>query len=141
MVEESFVQELVREARVGRLATVDARGKPHVVPVCFALVSGRLYIALDEKPKRTPPERLQRIRNIAANPNVQLLIDRYDEDWSRLAFVQLRGRAVLLQPDGAEHRPAVAALREKYAQYQAMALEALPLIEIEVERVVSWRAS
>ena len=140
-MEESFVQELVREARVGRLATVDARGKPHVVPVCFALVSGRLYIPLDEKPKRTPPERLQRVRNIAANPKVQLLIDRYDEDWSRLAFVQFRGRAVLLHQGAAEHGTAVAALREKYRQYEKMALEMLPLIEVEVERVVCWRAS
>ena len=63
------------------------------------------------------------------------------EDWSRLAFVQFRGRASLLHPGAAEHGPAVAALREKYAQYLAMALEALPLIEIEVERVVAWRAS
>jgi PPOX class probable F420-dependent enzyme len=125
---------------VARLATVDARGRPHVVPVCFVSAGDHLYIPLDEKPKRIAPERLQRVRNIAANPNVQLLIDRYDEDWSRLAFVQLRGWATLLSPGAAGHRAAVAALREKYPQYTTMALETLPLIEIEVSRVISWSA-
>ena len=140
-MDESLIEELIGDARVGRLATVDARGDPHVVPVCFALSDGRVFIALDEKPKRLPPERLQRVRNIAANPNVQLLIDRYDEDWSRLAFVQLRGRASLVRPGDGEHGLAVASLREKYRQYNAMALDTLPLIKIEVERVVSWKAS
>jgi coenzyme F420-0:L-glutamate ligase/coenzyme F420-1:gamma-L-glutamate ligase len=140
-VTESLIEELISDARVAHLATVDARGSPHVVPVCFVRRDGRVYIALDEKPKRLPPERLQRIRNIAANPNVQLLIDRYDEDWSRLAFVQLRGRASLLQPGAPEHASAVDALREKYTQYRAMSLAALPLIKIEVDRTVSWRAA
>jgi len=140
-VDESLFNELIREARVARLATVDAHDRPHVVPVCFVSIGDHLYIALDEKPKRRAPERLQRVRNIAANPNVQVLVDRYDEDWSRLAFVQLRGRATLLNPDEARHGPAVAALREKYPQYKTMALEALPLIEIEVGRVISWSAS
>jgi len=140
-MDKSLVEGLISEARVARLATVDARGSPHVVPVCFASAGGRLYTPLDEKPKRTPPERLQRARNIAANPNVQLLIDRYEEDWSRLAFVQLRGKAALLHPGAAEHSSAVAALREKYRQYQTMALETLPVIKIEVERVLTWQAS
>ena len=139
-MDQSLVQELLREARVAHLATVDARGRPHVVPVCFVSIREHLYIPLDEKPKRRAPERLQRVRNIAANPNVQLLVDRYDEDWSRLAFVQLRGRALLLKPENGQHAPAVAALREKYPQYKSMVLETLPLIEIEVGRIISWSA-
>ncbi len=96
-------------------------------------------MALDEKPKLTPPLRLRRVRNIRANPRVQLLVDRYDEDWSRLAFVQVRGHASLLEPSP-EHSRALAALRRKYTQYQSMALEGRPVIKIEVDQIVSWSA-
>lgn len=133
------IESFVDGARVARLATVDEAGRPHVVPVCFAHVEGCVYVALDEKPKRTPPLRLRRVRNIRANPRVQLLVDHYDEDWSRLAFVQVRGHASLLEP-GAEHSRALAALRQKYTQYQSMALEARPVIKIEVDKIVSWSA-
>jgi PPOX class probable F420-dependent enzyme len=128
------------EARIGRLATVDAEGRPHAVPVCFATSGNRAYIALDEKPKRVAPERLRRVRNLLANPEVQLLIDHYDEDLARLAYVQLRGRACLVS-SGAEHAEAVRLLREKYPQYWEMALDARPLIRIEVESVVAWQAA
>jgi PPOX class probable F420-dependent enzyme len=126
--------------RVGHLATVDAQGRPHAVPVCFALLNGRLYIAVDEKPKRVTPERLRRLRNIAANPAVCLLVDDYDEDWSRLAWLQVRGTATLVT-DPAERTAAVAALRARYPQYRAMALEERPLLCITPTRWVAWRAS
>jgi coenzyme F420-0:L-glutamate ligase/coenzyme F420-1:gamma-L-glutamate ligase len=137
----------VAEARLGRLGTVSARGLPHVVPVCFALADDAVYIAIDEKPKHVRPERLRRVRNLLANPNVQLLIDRYDEDWGRLAFVQLSGMASLLAPSSAgaanlrEHAAALALLRAKYSQYGAMDLESRPVIRIMIEHVVSWRAN
>lgn len=127
----------VTSARVARLATVGEGGVPHVVPVCFALEGEIAYIALDEKPKRVRPERLRRVRNILANPRVQLLVDRYDEDWSRLAFAQLSGAATLLS-GGAEHADALKLLRAKYSQYSAMNLEHRPLIRIAIEGVFSW---
>ena len=123
--------------RVGHLATVDQRGQPHVVPVCFAVAAGRLYTPIDEKPKRGTD--LRRVRNLLANPRVCLTVDRYDEDWFRLAWVQVRGRASLVD-DPAERSSAITALREKYAQYGSMRLEDLPPIRIEPERVVRWAA-
>ena len=134
---DGAVRHFVAGARVARLATASADGAPHVVPVCFVLAAGLVYIALDEKPKRVAPRRLRRVRNIAANPRVQLLVDRYDEDWSRLAFVQLSGSAALME-GGAEHSDALALLRAKYPQYREMALEKRPVIRVVVEGVASW---
>jgi PPOX class probable F420-dependent enzyme len=116
------LEAFVRDARVARLATVDQQGRPHVVPVCFVYTDGLVYSVLDAKPKRVPATSLRRVRNLLVNPDVQLLVDRYDEDWNRLAFVQLRGRAELLAP-GAEHAEALGALRAKYPQYASMSLE------------------
>lgn len=131
------LEAFVRDARVGRLATVDEQGRPHVVPVCFAYIDGVAYSALDAKPKRVPAERLRRVRNLMANPDAQLLIDRYEEDWSRLAYVQLRGRAGLLYP-GPEHAAALAALRAKYAQYADMPMEDALMIRLTVEDYAAW---
>lgn len=132
----------VREARVGRLTTVDVRGRPSVVPFCFALLGDHnpvVVSVLDEKPKRVADEKLARVRNIEANPEVCLVVDRYDEDWSRLAFVQVRGRARIVGAGGDGHAVAVAALRAKYPQYATMAIELRPVIVIEHLRAVSWR--
>ena len=130
---------LVRQ-RVARLATADAGGSPHAVPVCFAYRTATVYIALDEKPKDVPPDRLKRVRNILENPNVTLVADRYAEDWSRLAFVMLRGRAELLQPGAGEHAAAVRLLRGKYHQYEEMKIEENPVIAVRAEHVASWGA-
>lgn len=126
--------------RVGHLATVDAQGRPHNVPVCFALLGGHIYIAIDEKPKRVTPERLRRVRNVQANPAVCLVVDDYDEDWSHLAWLQVRGQATLVE-DSAERSAALAALRARYPQYRAMALEGRPLLRIIPHRWVDWRAA
>jgi PPOX class probable F420-dependent enzyme len=126
--------------RVGHLATVDPRGQPHNVPVCFTLLGGRIYIAIDEKPKRVAPERLRRVRNVQANPAVCLVVDDYDEDWSRLAWLQVRGTATLVE-DPAERSAALAALRARYPQYRAMTLEGRPLLRITPARWVDWRAT
>jgi len=130
---------LVRQ-RVARLATADAGGRPHAVPVCFAYSPGALYIALDEKPKGVPPDRLKRVRNILENPNVTLVADRYAEDWGRLAFVMVRGRAGLLEPSAEEHAAAVRLLRGKYHQYEEMKIEEKPVIAVRPEHVASWGA-
>jgi coenzyme F420-0:L-glutamate ligase/coenzyme F420-1:gamma-L-glutamate ligase len=130
---------LVRQ-RVARLATADAAGRPHAVPVCFAYRTGTIYIALDEKPKDVPPDRLKRVRNILENPDVALIADRYAEDWGRLAFVMVRGRAGLLEPGAEEHAAAVRLLRGKYHQYEEMKIEENPVIVIRSESVASWGA-
>ena len=131
---------LLDASRVGHLATVDEAGRPHVLPVCFAWREGVLYTPIDQKPKRGDPLSLRRIRNLLANPAVCLTVDRYDEDWSRLAWLQLRGRASLVE-EADERAAALAALRWRYAQYRGMELESRPLIRIVVERVVGWSAA
>jgi PPOX class probable F420-dependent enzyme len=125
--------------RVARLATVSADGAPHIVPVVYALNGKRVYIALDEKRKRVAPMQLKRARNIAANPRVSLLVDHYDEDWRKLAWVRVDGVARILQR-GKAHDAAIALLRAKYPQYRRMKLETRPVIEIAVRRVVKWEA-
>ena len=123
--------------RVAHLATADGKGQPHVVPVCFAVTGSTLYITIDEKPKRAHGAALKRLRNIAENPEVAVVVDRYDEDWARLGWVMLQGRADILA-DGSEHARAQTLLRARYPQLGAMNIEALPVIAVRVERVLSW---
>ncbi|HZP91270.1 MAG TPA: TIGR03668 family PPOX class F420-dependent oxidoreductase, partial [Burkholderiales bacterium] len=121
--------------RVARLATADARGVPHVVPVCYAVAGDSAYITIDEKPKRAGP--LKRVRNVLENPAVALVVDRYDEDWSRLGWVMLRGRAEVL-PAGQEHDAAQSLLRSRYPQLQRMQIGGLPVIALRIETATSW---
>jgi PPOX class probable F420-dependent enzyme len=130
--------EFVHRQRVGRLATADANGHPHVVPVCYAFDSERFYTPLDEKPKRVEGKKLRRVRNIEARHEASLLIDQYDDDWSRLGYVLVYGRADLVAPGDALHERALALLRERYAQYREMELERQFVIVITPERIVSW---
>jgi len=125
--------------RVAHLATADASAIPHVVPVCFGLSDDRLYITIDQKPKQERGRPLKRLSNIAANPRVAVVFDHYDEDWQRLAWVMLHGRADILTA-GSEHGRAQALLRSRYRQLEAMQIEALPVIAIAIERVASWGA-
>jgi len=121
--------------RVGHLATADARGAPHVVPVCFAVSDDTLYITIDAKPKRGAP--LKRLRNIAENPSIAVVVDRYDEDWARLGWVMLRGRAEILAR-GVEHDAAQALLRGRYQQLVAMDIAQLPVIALRIATVARW---
>ena len=123
--------------KLGYLATADSRALPHVVPVCFAIPDRTLYITIDEKPKRAAGAALKRVRNIAQNPNVAFVADRYDEDWTLLGWVMLRGRAEILA-GGTEHDEAQALLRSRYPQLAAMQIAALAVIAVRVERVTSW---
>jgi PPOX class probable F420-dependent enzyme len=126
------------EGRVARLATVDDAGYPHVVPVCYATDGRAYYSPIDAKPKRTPPERLKRLRNIRGNPRVALLIDHYEEDWTRLRFVMVQGRAEVLET-GAEWRTARSLLEAKYPQYRTLPLAPSGLvIKIVPDHVVGW---
>jgi len=134
MLSESEITFVLAQ-RAAHLATADAAGRPHVVPVCFAYADGRFYIAIDEKPKRTT--RLRRVRNIEENARVSLVFDHYEEDWARLGWVMVEGVATALE-GGAEHSLAVAALRQRYEQYESMALEKRPIIRVTVGKAVSW---
>ena len=129
-------RRFLESRRVAHLATADADATPHVVPVCFALHENAVYVTIDQKPKGEPRS-LKRLRNIAENPAVALVADRYDEDWSRLGWVMLRGQAQILD-SGAEHDLAQDLLRSRYPQYRLMQLAELPVIAIRIERVASW---
>lgn len=136
---------LLRDCRVGRLATVDAAGRPSVVPICYTVVDlpagPSIVSALDEKPKRVAVADLKRVRNIVDRRDVALVADVYREEWSRLAWVQVRGRARIVPPGGEGHETAIGALRQKYPQYLTMALETRPVIAIDDLSATSWRAS
>ena len=133
---EARARAFLAGQRVAHLATADAAGIPNCGPVCFALAGDTVYMTIDRKPKSGRP--LKRLRNIAENPNVTLTADFYDDDdWSRLRWVMVRGRAEILE-DGAEHDEAQALLRAKYPQYRAMDLAPLPVIAIRIQRATSW---
>jgi PPOX class probable F420-dependent enzyme len=129
-------RRFVETRRVGHLATADAGGAPYLVPVCFALAETALYITIDQKPKRRDRP-MKRVRNILENPRAAFVVDRWDEDWTRLGWVMLRGPAEILET-GAEHDAAQALLRERYAQYQSMNLADLPVIALRIAHVASW---
>lgn len=128
----------VQAARVGHLGTADSTGEPHVVPVCYAVLGETAYILIDRKPKRSgDPYKLKRVTNILANSSSCLTVDRYDEDWSRLAFVMMRGPAMLVD-HGEEYDAAVRTLELRYPQYAEQQLGGRPVIAIRIQTVSSW---
>jgi PPOX class probable F420-dependent enzyme len=124
-------------ARVARLATTDPDGRPHLVPIVFAVEGETLYSAVDAKPKRS--RRLRRIENARARPDVTILVDHYDEDWGRLWWIRVRGRARVLD-EGEEHDRALALLQEKYEQYRDQS-PAGPVLAVDLTEVRSWSSS
>ena len=122
---------------VAHLATADRGAVPHVVPVCFAISEATLYITIDEKPKRRSGTPLKRLRNIAENPAVAVVVDRYEEDWAQLGWVMLHGHAEILT-GGPEHWEAQALLRRRYPQLAAMQIARYPVIAVRIERTASW---
>jgi len=134
------VQAKLEQARVARLATLDAKRGPHIVPVCFTYDGKVFYTAIDQKPKRVAPERLARLQNIRAEPQVALLIDKYDEDWTQLWYILIRGNAKLIPKSAHEERAwAIGKLRAKYPQYvERMLADDAPIIRITPERTTSW---
>lgn len=131
-------RKYIKSARIGRLATADADGRPHVVPVCFALVDGQVVTPIDEKPQAVTPDALRRSQNIRENPRVALVVDHYTEEWSELGWVQIRGTATHLKPDDSHHVDAVTALQQKYDQYATHALDDRPIIRVTPGSVRSW---
>jgi PPOX class probable F420-dependent enzyme len=126
----AIAEERLALARVGRLATVTAEGRPHVVPVCFTLAGGRIFTAVDAKPKAT--SELARLENVRATGRASLLVDHYDDDWSQLWWVRVDGSAEVIRSEAA-----IDALAEKYAQYRTTR-PAGPVIAIEPDRWRSW---
>jgi PPOX class probable F420-dependent enzyme len=121
-------------ARVARLATIDPDGRPHLVPIVFAIAGDTLYSAVDRKPKRS--QRLRRIENARARPDVTVLVDRYDDDWALLWWIRVRGRARVLDA-GAERERALELLAEKYPQYRDEPPDG-PVLAVDVVEVREW---
>ena len=136
------VEEFIERARVARLATVDFASKPHLVPVVFVFYANHFFIPLDEKRKTAKPEKLKRIKNIKHNPNVALLIDNYSEDWTKLAFVMIQGKASIASKGegNIQVREAYKKLMMKYIQYQKVGVGEMCII-ITPKKVASWRNS
>ncbi len=124
-------------ARVARLATVDSSGLPHIVPLVFAVADGKVYSAVDHKPKRSA--NLKRLANIAANPRVALLVDQYDDDWSQLWWVRIDGSACVIET-GTAWEQAVEMLAHKYPQYRGQPPTGV-VIEITIEGISGWAAT
>ena len=138
-------RSFLAQARRAVLATIAPDGRPRLVPICFVVAEDAavVYTPIDDKPKQTPdPLALARVRDITSDPRVTLLVDHWDEDWTRLAWLRLVGRADLIVPDDLvtadEHGWAVGALRARYPQYAEHRLEARPIIRIAIERTVAW---
>lgn len=120
--------------RVAHLATTGADGQPHVVPITFVLLGGAFYFAVDQKPKRTT--RLKRLRNIDENPKVAIMIDRYDDDWSKLGWMMVQGAASIVDSQN-EQAQAMGALAEKYSPYRDN-VPSGPVVRIVPAKVLGW---
>ena len=142
MTSESVLKKALK-ARVARLATEGKLGAPYAVPICFVFDGQMFYSAVDRKPKRAGIKPLQRVRNIARSSKVALLIDHYSEDWRKLWYVLVRGRARMVAGAAEKERAhAIGLLRNKYRQYTAELLpEEAPVIRIKPERWTVWSGS
>jgi PPOX class probable F420-dependent enzyme len=134
----SWAEELLGAARVAHLGITDDKGRPRVLPVTFAITQGAVWSAVDDKPKRRPGDELARVRWLRARPQSAITVDRYDDDWARLAWVQIVGSTTITDTEG--HGDAIAALAVRYPQYRERAPRG-PLLRLAPERVVYWSAS
>ncbi|TMC40425.1 MAG: TIGR03668 family PPOX class F420-dependent oxidoreductase [Chloroflexi bacterium] len=136
-MDATAMRSRLEEARVGRLATADAKGRPHVVPITFAVDADALYFAVDAKPKRSTD--LKRLRNIAANPAVSVLVDHYEDDWERLWWVRVDGTARVVA-DPAQADSALALLAAKYEQYRGTPPPG-PVVRVDIGRISGWSSA
>lgn len=137
MLDEPEIRRRVAAARVARLATVDAAGRPHLVPICFVLDGDVVYSAVDHKPKRST--KLQRLANVRANPAAAVLVDAYDEDWDTLWWIRLDGDARVIE-DGAERERPFELLSAKYPQYRAQRPHGA-VLAVSIRAWRSWAAA
>jgi PPOX class probable F420-dependent enzyme len=133
-MELADMRKRVAEALVAHLATAGPDGRPHVVPITFAIVGGALYFAVDAKPKRTT--NLKRLQNIAANPHVSILVDHYEDDWEKLWWVRVDGTARIVD-DQAEAGRAIELLTDRYPQYRRARPKG-PVVAISMDRLSGW---
>lgn len=148
MTDDTYSKTIINTARVARLATVDLECKPHLVPVVFVYDNDRdfYFIPIDEKTKRSRPENLKRVRNIKENPNVALLIDEYHEDWTKLYFIMIQGKASIIgerkkeldQNEMSLLKKAHKLLHHKYSQYQKIGVGEY-VIMIMPQKVRAWK--
>lgn len=142
MFDNAIIKSLIDEARVARLATVDSENIPHVVPVVFVFDGEHYYVPVDEKTKKDKLGTLKRVKNIQQNPNIALLLDKYDEDWSKLLFVMIHGKASLIgkkgQDCGTQLEKAHKLLCVKYHQYEKIGIGEI-CIKIYPEKVITWQ--
>jgi PPOX class probable F420-dependent enzyme len=136
-MDETEIRRRLNESRVAHLATIGRDLRPHVVPICFAMETDHIYFAVDHKPKRTT--QLQRLRNIASNPAVAILVDHYDEDWANVWWARVDGTAQILEP-GMQADHAIDLLAARYEQY-ARNRPAGPAVSIHIERLSGWSAA
>lgn len=143
MIDDTRIKEIVEKARVARLATVDSECKPHLIPVVFVFDNNSYFIPIDEKHKRSTPEKLRRTKNIRQNSNVVLLIDEYNEDWTKLYFIMIQGNALIIGGKKLEQNEKVLLekvhrlLYEKYLQYEKIGVGGY-VIMIDPKKVISW---
>ncbi|HEY6958565.1 MAG TPA: TIGR03668 family PPOX class F420-dependent oxidoreductase [Candidatus Limnocylindria bacterium] len=138
---DEAARALITSSRTAHLASADQYARPHVMPIVFVWEEPTLYFPLDRKPKRDDDwHMLRRVRNIETNGRVAVVIDRYAEDWTRLAWVLLEGQATIVET-GAERDRAAALLAAKYPQYSGSALDGRPVVRVAVERSVTWSAT
>ena len=145
MINDTYFKTIIDKARVARLATVDTEFKPHLIPVVFVFDNGRYFIPIDEKTKRSRPEKLKRAKNIQQNPNVALLVDEYNEDWTKLFFIMIQGKACIIGGKELEQQndlllleKAQKLLSDKYLQYQKTGIGEY-VIMIIPEKVITWK--
>jgi PPOX class probable F420-dependent enzyme len=136
-MDATTMRERLADASVAHLATAGADARPHLVPITFAIDGDKLYFAVDAKPKRTTE--LQRLKNVAANPAVAVLVDHYEEDWSKLWWVRVDGTARVVN-DHAEAERALDLLAERYRQYQ-VTRPVGPVVAISIDRISGWSSA
>jgi PPOX class probable F420-dependent enzyme len=145
VINDIHLKTIINKAKVARLATVDLECKPHLVPVVFVFDNDCYFIPIDEKTKRSKPEKLKRAKNIQQNPNVALLIDEYNEDWTRLYFIMIQGKASIITGKGLEKQNELLLLERahnllsyKYHQYQKIGIGEY-IIMIIPQKVITWK--
>ena len=144
MLNDTSLKTIINKARVARLATVDSECKPHLIPVVFVFDNGCYFIPIDEKFKRYRPERLKRVKNIQQNPNVTILIDEYNEDWGKLYFIMIQGKASIIGDKELERGELLLLervhrlLSDKYLQYQKIGIGKY-IIMIIPQKVITWK--
>ena len=144
MINDTFVKTIIDKARVARLATVDSECKPHLIPVVFVFDNYSYFIPIDEKTKRSRPEKLKRAKNIQQNSNVTLLIDDYNENWRKLYFIMIQGKASIIGGKQLEQNEllllekAHKLLFDKYLQYQKIGIGEY-VIMIIPQKIITWK--